>query len=127
RTNVSVITTATPELVRTMEAVDEQSLVIGISLHRYMKEPIQLAEELYKRGINVISINDSKVAPIDQSCTRTFTLEQFEQSTIDLMPALFSFLNVLTAGMMTFDPEYYDIQRVHFDDINHDFILNRWR
>lgn len=42
------------------------------------------------------------------------------------MPVLISFLNGLMAGMMTFDPDYYEAQRVNFDDIQYKFIEERW-
>ena len=126
RPNVSIIPTATPELIRTLQAIDEQAIVVVISQHRYCKEPIQVAEILYERGIDVIGITDSILAPIHPFCSLVFTLEQREKSTIDLMPTLISFLNVMVTGMMSFDPTYYNEQRVNFDDFNDSFIADRW-
>ncbi|MCT1901634.1 MurR/RpiR family transcriptional regulator [Oceanobacillus sojae] len=126
RPNVSIIQTDTPELIRTMQEIDEDSVVIVISLHRYFKEPIHIAEALHKRGITVLAITDSKLAPIQKHCSHSFILEQTEKSTIDLMPSLISFLNLMVTGMMTFDPNYYDKQRVNFDDFNNSFISDRW-
>ncbi|WP_152657127.1 MurR/RpiR family transcriptional regulator [Oceanobacillus sp. CFH 90083] len=126
RPNVSIIHTDTPQLIRTMQEIDESSVVIVISLHRYFKEPIQIAEDLHKRGITILAITDSKLAPIQKHCSHAFTLEQTEKSTIDLMPSLISFLNLVVTGMMTFDPEYYDKQRVNYDDFNNSFISDKW-
>jgi len=126
RPNVTIIPTDTPQLIRMMEEIDEQSLVVVISQHRYMKEPIQIAEVLYKQGVDVMAITDSTVAPIHAYSSFAFVLEQVEQSTIDLMPALISFLNTLMTGMMTFDPAYYEKQRVNFDDVHHQFLLDKW-
>lgn len=126
RPNVSIIPTATPELIRTLQAIDEQAVVVVISQHRYFKEPVQVAKILYERGIDVIGITDSKLAPIHPFCSLVFTLEQREKSTIDLMPTLISFLNVIVTGMMSFDPTYYNEQRVNFDDFNDSFIADRW-
>lgn len=126
RPNVSFIQTETPQLIRTLQEVDSGSVVIVISLHRYFNEPLQIAEELYSRGIPVLAITDSKLAPVLKHCTYSFILEQTEKSTIDLMPALISFLNVLVTGMMTFDPEYYNKQRINYDDFNNSFIANKW-
>lgn len=126
RPNVALIQTDTPELIRTLQEIDTQSAVIVISQHRYFKEPIQIAEALYQRGITVLAITDSKLAPIHKHCTHAFILEQTERSTIDLMPALISFLNLLVTGMMTFDPAYYDKQRVNYDDFNNSFIADKW-
>lgn len=126
RPNVSLIQTETPELVRTLQAIDQDSIVIVISLHRYFKEPLQVAEALYTREIPVLGITDSKLAPILKHCSYAFLLEQTEKSTIDLMPTLLSFLNVLVTGMMTFDPAYYNEQRINYDDFNNSFIAEKW-
>ncbi len=126
RPNVSLIQTETPELIRTMQEMNHESMVIVISLHRYFKEPLQIAEALHNKGISILGITDSKLAPIHAYCSQAFVLEQTERSTIDLMPALISFLNLFVTGMMTFDPEYYNKQRVNFDDFNDSFIAEKW-
>lgn len=126
RSGVSIIQTDTPDLIRTMQEIDEKAIVIVISLHRYFKEPIQIAEALHKQGITVLAITDAKLAPIQKHCSYAFVLEQTEKSTIDLMPSLISFLNLLVTGMMTFDPDYYDKQRVNYDDFNNSFISEKW-
>lgn len=126
RSNVSVIPDETPQLIRTIQEVEQDDVMIVISQHRYTKESIQLAQAFYEQGVNVIAITDSQVAPIHDYASFSFVLEQAEQSTIDLMPVLISFLNGLMTGMMTFDPEYYEEQRVNFDDIQYKFIEERW-
>lgn len=126
RPNVTLIQTDTPELIRTFQEIDKDSIVIAISLHRYFKEPLQIAEALHIREIPVLGITDSKLAPILKHCSHAFLLEQTEKSTIDLMPALISFLNVLVTGMMTFDPEYYNDERINYDDFNNSFIADKW-
>lgn len=126
RPNVTLIQTDTPELIRTFQEIDKDSIVIAISLHRYFKEPLQIAEALHIREIPVLGITDSKLAPILKYCSHAFLLEQTEKSTIDLMPALISFLNVLVTGMMTFDPEYYNDERINYDDFNNSFIADKW-
>ncbi|MFC4024231.1 MurR/RpiR family transcriptional regulator [Oceanobacillus longus] len=126
RPNVSFIQTETPELIRTLREIDEESIVIVISQHRYYKEPIQIAELLHERGIPVLAITDSKLAPIQEHCSYAFILEQTETSTIDLMPALISFLNLLVTGIMAVNPNYYNKQRVNYDDFNNSFIAEKW-
>ncbi|WP_066072412.1 MurR/RpiR family transcriptional regulator [Neobacillus soli] len=126
RPNVKLVQTQTSELIRTLQEIDKQSVVILISLHRYFKEPIQIAETLHERGITVIAITDSRLAPIHKHCSYSFILEQSVLSTIDLMPSLISFLNIFVTGMMTYDPDYYNSQRVKYDDYKNSFIADRW-
>lgn len=126
RPNVKLIQTDSADLFRTMQEIDEDSVVVVISLHRYFKEPIQIAETLHNQGVTVIAITDSKLAPIHKHSSYSFILEQPELSTIDLMPSLISFLNVIVTGMMTLDPQYYQDQRVRYDDYKNSFIADRW-
>lgn len=126
RPNVRLVQTETGMLIRTLQEVDETSLAIVISLHRYYKEPVQITEEFVKRGVYTVAITDSNVAPIHAFANEAFVLQQTELSTIDMMPALISFLNTLVVGMMSHDVEYYNQQRVKFDDFQNSFIANRW-
>lgn len=126
RPNVTLIPTETPGLIRTLQKIDSESVGVFISLHRYYNETIQLAEAFHQRGIPVIAITDSKLAPILKHCSHPVILEQTEKSTIDLMPALISFLNALVTGMMAVDPDYYNKQRVNYDDFSHSFIGEKW-
>jgi DNA-binding MurR/RpiR family transcriptional regulator len=126
RPNVKLVGTDTAELIRTLHEIDEHSVVVVISLHRYFKEPIHIAKELHNRGITVLAVTDSRLAPIHKHCSYAFILEQPQLSTIDLMPALISFLNLLVTGMMTNDPHYYNTQRVKYDDFQNSFIAERW-
>lgn len=127
RPNVVLIEMETSALIRTLQEIDETSLVIVISLHRYFNEPLQLAQEMTARGVKVIGITDSNVAPLHQVTDSCFVLEQTELSTIDLMPALVTFMNTLVVGMIAHDADYYNEQRVKFDDFQNSFIANRWR
>lgn len=126
RPNVSIIPVETPQLIRMIQEVEREDLVIVISQHRYTKESIQIAQALFEEGMEVMAITDSTIAPIHDYASYVFVLEQIEQSTIDLMPALISFLNVLITGMMTHDTEYYEAQQVNFDEVQYKFIEERW-
>lgn len=127
RPNVELIAMETSALIRTLQEMDESALVIIISLHRYYNEPLQLAKELVARGAKVIGITDSNIAPLHQFIDTCFVLEQAELSTIDLMPALVTFMNTLVVGMMSYAPAHYNEQRLKYDDFQNSFISNRWR
>ncbi|KGR82781.1 MurR/RpiR family transcriptional regulator [Lysinibacillus odysseyi] len=126
RPNVKLVQGETSMLIRTLQEADETAVAIVISLHRYYKEPVQIAEEFVKRGVYTVAITDANVAPIRAVANEAFVLQQAELSTIDMMPALISFLNTIVVGMMSHDAAYYNEQRVKFDDFQNSFIANRW-
>lgn len=127
RPNVELLAMETSALIRKLQEIDESSLVLIISLHRYYNDTLQLAQEVLARGAKVVGITDSKVAPLHEYMDLCFVLEQKELSTIDLMPALVTFMNTLVVGMMSHDAAYYNEQRIKFDDFQNSFIANRWR
>lgn len=126
RPNVFEMPLETHAKIRTLQKMDEKSLVIIISQHRYAKETLQMAEWLQGQNIDMLGITDSNVAPLHEFVPFTFVLEQVEQSTIDLMPLLTIFLNALVSGMTTHDPAYYEARKINFDKIEQQFILNKW-
>lgn len=127
RPNVVLLNFETSEVIRAIQEIDEDSVVIILSFHRYFKEPIQFAAELQEKKCEIIGITDSQIAPITQYATITFVNEQQQEvSTIDAMPALIAFLNTLIAGMTAQDHDYYENQRVKYDDFQNSFLANRW-
>ncbi|MGE7022938.1 MurR/RpiR family transcriptional regulator [Solibacillus cecembensis] len=127
RPDVELLVMETSALIRKLQEIDDSSLVLIISLHRYYNDTLHLAQEVLSRGAKVIGITDSNVAPLHEVIDTCFVLEQKELSTIDLMPALVTFLNSLIVGMMSHDVAYYNEQRLKFDDFQSSFIANRWR
>ncbi|ATP39836.1 transcriptional regulator [Solibacillus sp. R5-41] len=127
RPGVELIVMETSALIRKLQEIDETTLVLIISLHRYYNDTLQLAQEVLARGAKVIGITDSNVASLHEVIDTCFVLEQKELSTIDLMPALVTFMNSLIVGMMSHDVAYYNEQRLKFDDFQTSFIANRWR
>lgn len=126
RPNVTFIRTETHELIRTIEKIDKKAVVIVISLHRYAKETLQIAQYLNDKKVELIGITDTNIAPIHTYISCSFVLEQLEHSTIDLMPSLISFINALVTGMTSKDPEYYEVGSINFDTIEQQFILDKW-
>jgi len=126
RPNVTLIQTETHELIRTLEKIDEQAVVIVISLHRYAKETLQIAQYLNEKEVQLIGITDANIAPLHKYIACTFVLEQLEHSTIDIMPSLISFVNALVTGMTAQNPAYYEAGSINFETIEQQFILDKW-
>ncbi|MGA3602895.1 MurR/RpiR family transcriptional regulator [Lysinibacillus agricola] len=126
RPNVVLLDFETSEIIRALQEIDQDSVVIILSFHRYAKELIQFAAEIQEKNCEIIGITDCEISPITQYATITFVNEQQEMSTIDAMPALISFLNTLIAGMTAQNHDYYENQRVKYDNFQNSFLANRW-
>lgn len=126
RPNVVLLDFETSEIIRALQEIDQDSVVIILSFHRYAKEPIQFAAKIQEKNCEIIGITDCEITPITQYATITFVNEQQEMSTIDAMPALITFLNTLIAGMTVQNHDYYENQRVKYDNFQNSFLANRW-
>lgn len=53
RPNVVLLNFETSEVIRAIQDIDEESVVIILSFHRYFKEPIQFAAELQEKIVRL--------------------------------------------------------------------------
>lgn len=126
RSDVTVLTSDAVALINLYGQVTSETVVVLISMHRYYKEPIDIARHLKERGATVITITDSKVAPAVEISDHSFLLHARQHSTIELIPGVMAFLNTLASGMMRHDPPYYKKQREQFEDMHRRYLHTRW-
>ena len=126
RPNVQVATKDTTSLIKLYREINEDCLIVLISLHRYYKEAIQVTEQLKSLGAEVLAITDSSVAPAIRLADYPFVLQSPNHSTIDLLPALMAFLNTLVAGMTKQDLPYYEEQQKIYEKLHVNYLQNRW-
>lgn len=127
RENVSLFQSDTDDLVSTISHMNENTVLIAISFHRYLKETIKIAELAKKQNTFVIGITDTILAPISQFSDITLPISQSEKSTLDATPALFSLLNAIVASVSIKDREQFEKRQQQYEliDIEHLFINER--
>lgn len=126
RPNVHLLFANSSTMYRSLKEVSGDSLVMTVSLHRYVKESIMLTQILKEQGAYTVAITDSRVAPIANVADELFVLQQTELSTIDMMPSLIAFLNTLVAVMVGQNLEFYNEQRAQFDAMQNRYLADRW-
>ncbi|KAB7705554.1 SIS domain-containing protein [Bacillus aerolatus] len=99
RDEVKLFQPGTDDLFTALQSVNEQSVFIAVTFHRYVKETVKMAEMAKEQGAFVISMTDSALAPISEFSDITFAVGTGEDSTLDAFPPLFSFLNAMTASI----------------------------
>ena len=82
--NVHFMRPETEDVIRTISQMNENSVVIIISFHRYLKETIQLAELIHKQKSYIIGISDSMLAPIHMYSDVLFPIYASNKSTLML-------------------------------------------
>ncbi|MFS0645288.1 MurR/RpiR family transcriptional regulator [Siminovitchia sp. 179-K 8D1 HS] len=120
RENVQLIRRDTDDIFSAITGMDSQSVFIALSFHRYMKETVQIAEMAKSSGAVIIGITDSPLAPIREAADILLPLHSMEMSTLDIAPALISFINAIVAGVTIKDKHNFEKRKEAYDQINSD-------
>lgn len=107
RNNVRLFRPDTDDVILRMREMDENSVFVAFSFHRYAVETINLAKEAKRLGAFVIAFSDSEVAPIKEYADVLFTVQLPVKSTLDVAPAVFSLMNALIAGVSVKNSEQF--------------------
>jgi len=123
RENVFLYKPGTDDLLFTLDRMNERSVFLAISFHRYLKETVKMAELAKRQGAIVIGITDSPVAPISRHTDVLLTISQSEKSTLDAAPSLFSLLNAIVANVSVQDKERFERRKQQYESIDIDYLF----
>lgn len=121
--DVRLIRTESEDVIRTLSAMSDNSVLIAISFHRYLKETIQIAELAREQKAYVIAITDSLLAPIHAHSDVLFPIYSPNKSTIDATASLFSFMNAIVAGVSVQEKENFEQRQKSYQTLKSDFLF----
>lgn len=123
RDNVLLFESDRDDLASAISNMNEDTVLIAISFHRYLKETIQVAELAKNQKAFVIGITDTILAPISRFSDITLPTSQSEKSTLDATPALFSLLNAIVASVSIQDREHFEKRQQQYELIDVDYLF----
>lgn len=123
RGNVELIRPETEDVIQTLSGMDDQSVLIVISFHRYLKETLKIAELAKKQGCFIIGITDSRLAPIHRVSDVLFPIYSPNKSTLDATASLFSFMNAIVAGLVVREKDAMELRRERYRAMDSDFLF----
>ncbi|KIL73325.1 MurR/RpiR family transcriptional regulator [Bacillus badius] len=123
RDHVKLIQPGLDDLVTILQNMDQESVFIGITFHRYVKETVHIAEMAKKRGVFVISLTDSASAPVAEFSDLVLGVGSQENSTLDVFPPLFSLLNAMMAGLYVQYSEEAGNRQEKYEQVNADHLF----
>lgn len=123
RHDVRLIRTEAEDVIRTLSTMNDQSVLVAISFHRYLKETIRIAELARDQQAYVIAITDSLLAPIQAHSDVLFPIYSPNKSTLDATTSLFSFMNALVAGVSVKEKEHFEKRQQTYQSLNSDFLF----
>jgi len=104
------------DVIYELSKIDEQSVFIALSFHRYARDTIYLAQEARKKGAYIIGISDSDFAPIRAQAHLILAVKLPFTSTLDTAPVVFSLMNALVAGVTMTNPKQFEIRRKEYEN-----------
>ncbi|WKA55557.1 MurR/RpiR family transcriptional regulator [Planococcus shixiaomingii] len=123
RPNVKLIRPESEDVIQTVSEMDDSTVVIVISFHRYLRETIQIAELAKKQQSFVIGITDSHLAPIRSAADVLFPIYSPNKSTLDATASLFSFMNAIVAGLIVKEKETFEKRQERYRALDSDFLF----
>lgn len=123
RENVALIRTESEDVIQTLSKMDEQSVLLVVSFHRYVKETVRITELAYGQKAFVIALTDSRLAPIQPYSHLIFPIYAFNRSTLDATTPLFSFMNAIVAGVSIKEKELFQTRQKMVEKIQGDFLF----
>lgn len=97
--NVVLVNYGISDVFEQILKVTENDLVIGISFPRYSTRTYELLEYAKEQGANIISITDSKLAPISELSSDILIARSNMASFVDSLVAPFSVANALIVSV----------------------------
>lgn len=120
RSNVTVYREDTDHLFYLSDEIDADWVVVILTFHRYGSDSINIANVAKENGATVIAITDSHLSPIAAHTDLLIPLEFEQQSTLDLITPLMSFLHSLIAAYSVQDYENVRKRMEVFEQITDD-------
>lgn len=123
RSDIHLIAPQSSDVLHVISTMPKNSVMIVLSFHRYLKETLYITEAAKTKGVHIIAITDSTLAPIRKLAHQLFVVGSSELSTIDSAPALMSMLNTLVGTMTLQEPSKYKAYKQQYDLINSDYLF----
>lgn len=124
RADVQLIRPESEDVLQTVSQMNEKSVVIVISFHRYVKETIQIAKLAHTQQAFIIGITDSLLAPIHPYSLLMFPIYTTNKSPLDATAALFSLMNAIVAGLSVKEKDSFKFRQERSEALNSNFLFD---
>jgi DNA-binding MurR/RpiR family transcriptional regulator len=101
-----------------LSKINDRSIFIAITFHRYSSITLELAQLAKKQGAFVIGITDSDLSPLGDYSDVLLPVNLSTKSTIDSAPAVFSLINAIVAGVSVIDKKGFEKRRDEYEGFN---------
>lgn len=123
RPNVKQLRSESDDLVQQINSMSEQTTLIVFSWDKHSNDIQTIVEIAKKKKARVIAITGSAFSSIREYASALFTLGLKKQSTLDVIPVLFSFLHALIEEMVSQDKVQYEKYQQSYEQVENNLLF----
>ena len=123
RPNVKQIRTDSDDFVQQINSMSEHTTLIVFSFDKHTKDMKTIVEIAKMKKVKIIVISDSALSPLREHTSAVFALGMKNQSTLDIIPVLFSFMHALIEEMISHDKTEYDQYLQSYEQVENNLLF----
>lgn len=123
RPNVKQLRTDSDDLVQQINSMSERTTLIVFSCDKHSNDVKTIVEIAKMKKVKIIAITGSALSPIRDYASALFALGLKNQSSLDIVPVLFSFMHALIEEMISHDKERYAQYQQSYEQVENNLLF----
>ncbi|TKI71323.1 MurR/RpiR family transcriptional regulator [Lysinibacillus mangiferihumi] len=123
RSNVKQLRTDSDDLVQQINSMSERTTLIVFSCDKHSNDVKTIVEIAKMKKVKIIAITGSALSPIRDYASALFALGLKNQSSLDMVPVLFSFMHALIEEMVSHDKERYTQYQQSYEQVENNLLF----
>ncbi|MGE7997923.1 MurR/RpiR family transcriptional regulator [Lysinibacillus sp. NPDC093190] len=123
RPNVKQLRSESDDIVQQINSMSEHTTLIVFSWEKHSNEIQTIVEIAKKKKAKIIAITGSVLSSIREYASAFFTLGLKKQSSLDVIPVLFSFLHALIEEMVSQDKAQYEKYQQSYEQVENNLLF----
>lgn len=123
RPNVKQIRTDSDDFVQQINSMSEHTTLMVFSFDKHTKDIKSIVEIAKMKKAKIIAITDSALSPLREYTSALFALGLKNQSPLDVIPVLFSFMHALVEEMISYNKVEYDQYLKSYEQVENNLLF----
>ncbi|MFJ8088190.1 MurR/RpiR family transcriptional regulator [Lysinibacillus sp. NPDC095746] len=123
RPNVKQLRSESDDIVQQINSMGEQTTLIVFAGDKYSNDIQTIVEIAKKKKAKIIAITGSALSSIREYASALFTLSLKKQSSLDVIPVVFSFLHALIEEMVSQDKAQYEKYQQSYEQLENNLLF----
>ncbi|MFJ7733841.1 MurR/RpiR family transcriptional regulator [Lysinibacillus sp. NPDC097231] len=123
RSNVKQLRSDSDDIVQQINSMSEHTTLIVFSCDKHTNDIKTIVEIAKMKKVKIIAITGSALSPIREYASALFALGLKNQSSLDIVPVLFSFLHALIEEMVSQDKTQYEKYQQSYEQVENNLLF----